>query len=128
MHSLKPFSCSSLLGQQAQATAVGAWGTAADHHLGGGRQHPTAAHTARMAHTHGRSTHGVLAHTTHPNPYRLDEVRDFLYVALRSQERQSVALKALVEALEARKPDEEWLEQAQVWRVRARGRDVCVRV
>lgn len=43
----------------------------------------------------------------------LDEVREFLYVGLRAQERSSVNLKALVEALDGRKEYEEWLEQAQ---------------
>eukprot|EP00798_Chlamydomonas_sp_ICE-L_P020097 gene20097-26815_t len=49
----------------------------------------------------------------------LDEVRDYLAVGVRSCERFSTSLKAQLELLESRKPDEEWLEltkeEASVW-------------
>ncbi len=41
----------------------------------------------------------------------LDDVKEFLYVALRSQERLSDDLRKLVESLNKRQDDDMWLEE-----------------
>mmetsp|Transcript_5009 Transcript_5009/g.10835 ORF Transcript_5009/g.10835 Transcript_5009/m.10835 type:complete len:453 (+) Transcript_5009:1-1359(+) len=43
----------------------------------------------------------------------LDEVREYIYVALRAQERFTAGLKSFVDDLEKKKEGDEWLEQVQ---------------
>lgn len=54
------------------------------------------------------------AHTPAAAPIvTLDETRDFFYTSLRALERFCVELKGTVEALEARRPSDEWLEASE---------------